>query len=393
MFINWKRSLRKVHYWGALLIIIPMGLVLTTGILLQVKKQVHWVQPNLVKGDTKAPTLSFAEIIAKAAAVPEAEINGYADITRIDVRSKDGTIKVRSKNNWEIQMDQQSGDIVQLAYRRSDLIEKLHDGSWFHDTEIVKLGVFLPSATITLVLWLTGMYMFGLPYWSKWRRRQKAKRGSAESSGTAKAWVPAATRQKSAKKSRGKFSFRKLHYWGSAIAAIPILIVLVTGILLLVKNQVPWLHPPVSQLGQPSAETPRISFDEILATSLQYPETGINDFTDMHRLEVWPGEGVIKVRSKSDWEIQLNPYSGDVLQVAYRPSGLIEDMHDGQFFHPDAKLWVFLPSAIIFLALWLTGIYLFVLPFWAKRKRRRKAQRQEQKGMPSMVPGAAGGDD
>jgi uncharacterized iron-regulated membrane protein len=36
---------RKLHRWGALSIAMPFLLVLLTGLLLQVKKQVPWVQP------------------------------------------------------------------------------------------------------------------------------------------------------------------------------------------------------------------------------------------------------------------------------------------------------------------------------------------------------------
>jgi hypothetical protein len=47
-------------------------------------------------------------------------------------------------------------------------------------------------------------------------------------------------------------------------------------------------------------------------------------------------------------------------------------MHDGSWFHEAAKLWLFLPSAIIVLGLWITGIYLFLLPFRARAQKQRK---------------------
>ena len=77
-------------------------------------------------------------------------------------------LKVRSNNRWEIQIDTHSGEVTQVAYRRSDLIEQIHDGSWFHDK--VKLWIFLPSGIILFVLWITGFYMFLLPYIVNWRK-------------------------------------------------------------------------------------------------------------------------------------------------------------------------------------------------------------------------------
>ena len=60
-----------------------------------------------------------------------------------------------------------------MAYRRSDVIETIHDGSWFHDN--VKLWIFLPTAVVVLGLWITGIYLFILPYGVRWSRaRTKA---------------------------------------------------------------------------------------------------------------------------------------------------------------------------------------------------------------------------
>ncbi len=77
-------------------------------------------------------------------------------------------LKVQCKNSWEIQLDAQSGQILQVAYRRSDLIESIHDGSWFHSR--AKMWLFFPAGVIVLGLWLTGIYLFFLPHWVRWRR-------------------------------------------------------------------------------------------------------------------------------------------------------------------------------------------------------------------------------
>ncbi len=161
---------RKLHRWGAVLIAAPFLVVLVTGILLQVKKQVAWVQPPTHKGTGQEPTVSFDTLLAAVAAVPEAEVRSWADIDRVDLRPKDGVAKVTCKNRYEVQVDFQTGRVVQAAYRRSDLIESLHDGSWFSDA--AKLWVFLPAAVVVLGLWLTGMYLFALPLWVKWRRKR-----------------------------------------------------------------------------------------------------------------------------------------------------------------------------------------------------------------------------
>ena len=53
--------------------------------------------------------------------------------------------------------------------RRSDLIESLHDGSFF--SEPAKLWVFLPASIVFAILWFTGIYLFFQPYIAKRKKR------------------------------------------------------------------------------------------------------------------------------------------------------------------------------------------------------------------------------
>lgn len=153
------------------MIALPVLLVITTGLLLQVKKQVAWVQPPTQRGTGAAPSLPFDTMLEIASTVEEAEIRRWEDIDRLDVRPGKGMLKVRAKNRWEIQIDAGTGEILQVAYRRSDLIESFHDGSFFHDR--AKLWVFLPSGIVLLAMWCTGIYLFTLPYQVKRSRRRR----------------------------------------------------------------------------------------------------------------------------------------------------------------------------------------------------------------------------
>ncbi len=152
---------------------IPLALVIGTGILLLLKKDVEWIQPPTQAGSTSEPGLSFDRILEVVRTVPEAGIRSWDDIERVDVRPSNGMLKVRAKNRWEIQLDATTGAILQVAYRRSDLIESLHDGTFFHDK--AKLWVLLPNAVVLLGMWLTGIYLFLLPYRARRRRRQRAE--------------------------------------------------------------------------------------------------------------------------------------------------------------------------------------------------------------------------
>ncbi len=162
---------RKIHYWASALIAVPVLIVIASGVLLQTKKYASWIQPVERRGASKTPEISLPQVLEIAKSVPEAEIGSWEDINRLDVRPSRGILKVWAKNNWEIQIDTATGAVLQTAYRRSDLIESIHDGSFFHEN--VKNWIFLPSGLALLLLWLTGMYLFILPLWVK--RRRKAR--------------------------------------------------------------------------------------------------------------------------------------------------------------------------------------------------------------------------
>ncbi len=173
MAFNPRVFFRKSHRWGAIVVAVPFLVVILSGILLQLKKEFTWIQPATEKGAKKVPALSFEQILAAAQSRPEAGVQSWDDIERLDVRPRDGVVKVQCKSSWEVQVDLKSGEAVQSAYRRSDLIESIHDGSWFHDT--AKLYIFLPTAIIVLGLWFTGIYLFVLPLAVKWRRKHHMK--------------------------------------------------------------------------------------------------------------------------------------------------------------------------------------------------------------------------
>jgi len=163
---------------------------------------------------------------------------------------------------------------------------------------------------------------------------------------------------------------RFFHRWGSIIISAPVLLVIISGMILLLKKEAAWIQPP-TQSG--SSKELVVSFDAILEKARSVPEAEIESWDDIARLDVRPAMGMLKVRAANGWEIQLDSKTGEVLQVAYRRTDLIESLHDGTFFHDRAKLWLFLPSAVILLGLWLTGIYLFLFPSLTRKKRRKKA--------------------
>jgi uncharacterized iron-regulated membrane protein len=162
---------RDVHRWGSILIALPTAVIIATGVILQLKKEFTWIQPATQAGSSSELSLSFDRILAATQGVREAEVKSWDDIDRLDVRPGKRMLKVQCKNRWEVQLDARTGDVLQVAYRRSDLIESIHDGSFFHNH--AKLRLFLPTALILGGLWVTGIYLFFLPYLAKWKRGRR----------------------------------------------------------------------------------------------------------------------------------------------------------------------------------------------------------------------------
>lgn len=168
--------LRQIHHWGSLLVMLQMGIVISAGLLLMLKKEIDWIQPPTIKGTTPdtLPTKSIEELFQIARLIPELELNEWRDLSRVDVKPQKGIVKIVSANNWEVQIDLTTGETLQVAYRRSDIIEQLHDGSFFADW--IKLYVFFPSGIVLLVLWGSGIYLFFLPYWKRFRKKRSSPR-------------------------------------------------------------------------------------------------------------------------------------------------------------------------------------------------------------------------
>lgn len=167
------RLARRWHRLGAILTALPFLVVIVTGLLLQMKKDWSWVQPPTQRGEAQVPTLAFEAVLDAVRQVPEAEVASWDDIDRLDVRPSKGMLKVRCRNGTEVQLDSGSAAVLLVAERRSDWLESLHDGSWFHPW--MKLGLFLPVALVVLFLWISGIYLWWLPHSIRRRRRDKRR--------------------------------------------------------------------------------------------------------------------------------------------------------------------------------------------------------------------------
>jgi hypothetical protein len=164
---------RKVHYWISFGAALPMIVMIASGLLLQSKKHWAWVQPVEQRGTGTEPVIGLDEVLAALRTVPEMNVQTWDDVNRLDVRIGRGVVKAWLMNGYEVQVDLGTGRVLQTAYRRSDFIETIHDGSFFAG-DWTKLGLFLPSGIVVLLLWISGMWMWWVPFAAKRKKAAKS---------------------------------------------------------------------------------------------------------------------------------------------------------------------------------------------------------------------------
>lgn len=347
---------RKIHRWVAMVIALPMLLVIVTGIFLQLRKPVNWIQPATIQGSQKyQPTIALEQVLTEVKTVPQMQVNDWSDIKLLDLRPKKGVIKVRNYNNLETQVDAATGEALQTAQRRNDFVVKMHDFSAWN----ARLWLGLPVKLGFLVIFLTGLYL-NIKMSSariksaikKWKAGSKTSKSSESNASVVNNSSTSCVEKKDGrpKRLRLKSWLLTYHYWLGWIVIIPWAFVISSGLLLQVRYEVPWVMP-VQQQGQ--GTVPSLEFARVLETARQYPEYGVKDWEDVWRVYVYPDRGITTIRAKNKQEFQIDSSTGDVLQVAIRRTDWLEDVHEGKWM--GLNLWLFLPVHILSLVLWLTG--------------------------------------
>lgn len=164
--------IRKIHYWITPFIVLPLLVILSTGLLLMFKKQSDWVQPPTKYGTGTSPEISFSSMLDTLQSHAELMVVGWKSIDRIDVRPNKGMAKIRLKSGIEVQIDTQTGEVLQIARRRSDIIENIHTGelggNW------VKYGIFLPVGGGLILMLITGLILFFATLPTRWKQLKKS---------------------------------------------------------------------------------------------------------------------------------------------------------------------------------------------------------------------------
>jgi len=147
-----KSLLLQYHYWLGWIVIIPWAFVISSGLLLQVRYEVPWVMPVQQQGQGTVPQIEFVQALETARQIPEYDVQEWKDVWRIYVYPNKGLTTIRAQNREELQIDSATGEVLQIATRRTDWLENIHEGKWMG----LNLWLFLPVHILSLILWITG---------------------------------------------------------------------------------------------------------------------------------------------------------------------------------------------------------------------------------------------
>jgi uncharacterized iron-regulated membrane protein len=166
---------------------------------------------------------------------------------------------------------------------------------------------------------------------------------------------------------------RQWHRWGALLASAPLLLTILTGLLLMQRGQLDWVQPP-AQTGQAKQVAPMVSAEAALEILKTLPEAEVQSWQEISQLTYRPAKGVWQARLKNQHEVQLDASTGEVLSSQYRLSTLLIQLHEGSWFGKPVMYWVFFPSGLILLMLWLTGLWLYFGPLLQRKNPYRKQQ-------------------
>jgi len=175
------RVFRKVHRTTGAFLFVFFFFISVSGLLLGWKKNTAgMILPESQKGTSTdlrdwLPVDSLHTIACNTlhnAVSPQLSL----ELDRIDMRKDKGMVKfVFVDEYYEVQLDGATGDVLSIGQRRSDFLEKVHDGSildrYLGTSGVIKLVYTTVMGTSLLLFTITGFWLWYGP-----KKMRKAKK-------------------------------------------------------------------------------------------------------------------------------------------------------------------------------------------------------------------------
>ena len=169
------RWYRKAHRWVAIIAVLFMFIVGSTGLLLTWKDELQ-LKPSSSKVASENRPLLPLQTIQDNAILHIEKLKLSSEINRIDYRPNKGIAKIRFETHFtELQIDCYTGAILSEKTRTADVIEMIHDGSiidfLFRNKSTPSKLVFSTFTSLSLLF----LSFSGFWLWLKPRQIKKLK--------------------------------------------------------------------------------------------------------------------------------------------------------------------------------------------------------------------------
>lgn len=150
--------------------------------------------------------------------------------------------------------------------------------------------------------------------------------------------------------------WRTWHAYIGLIAALPLLVIVVTGLVLQLRNQFESIQPKTLTMKLEEGKR-LLSMEEVI---VKFPPGKIEQI--IYR----PSKGNYSIRIKGGDEIQMNPQTGDVVKDMPRRAGLLIDIHQGSWMGPFGQYGIHFLAGLSLFFLLISGVLLFPFRRWSK---------------------------
>ncbi len=339
------RTVQKIHLWASVVLALPILWLIVTGIPLHLRQEAgfSWVQPPTAAGaERDRPAITPEGMLEAARAVPEMHVTAWSDIARLDLRPRDGVVKILSaRSAHEIQVDAASGAVIASAGRWSDRIEAWHDWSAFG----LRLLVGVPGALAYTLVGLTGLILL----WPILKR--EARRLADRVRGRPRRPVPR-------RPGFTAWSWRN-HWWISLIVLVPWTVVAITGVVLQLRDELPIQAPRA--IGAAPGAMPAVGWTGVLDAA-RSADAGIESWRQVRRVYFQADRGVYELHTRGAvlTELQIDGTTGALISIAALPKAVWEEVHGGELggIGLDSRFlfWTFAVVHVVSVLLWATGL-------------------------------------
>lgn len=175
--VKHTRLYRKIHKFISIPLFVFMFLIGITGLLLGWKKNINLLPKTKNGTNIEANTWASLDKIQNVAQqFAKDSLRLSNEIDRIDIRPQKGVAKIVFTEHFtELQIDCTSAKVISISTRKSDIIEKIHDGSildFFIKTKNDEIKLFY-TTIVSLGLILLSFSGFWLWYNPKRIKKQK----------------------------------------------------------------------------------------------------------------------------------------------------------------------------------------------------------------------------